>query len=235
MNKPATWSAILFALVFPTFVTLLYFVILANHPPAAQLAASGIGKLLQFAFPVVWVFWIAREKIAWTGPKKNDLLLGLGSGLLIGGAMLALYHLWLASSLLFAGAIEPIREKIVGFGINTWWKYAALGIFYALVHSLLEEYYWRWFVFGELRRLAPLWAAIMVSSLGFTAHHVLLLGVYFGYNSPLTWLFAAAIAIGGGLWAWMYNRTNSLWGVWLSHLLVDAGIFIVGWHVKNAW
>ena len=70
---------------------------------------------------------------------------------------------------------SQIRAKVAGFGIDSVAKYAALGVFYSLVHSLLEEYYWRWFVFGQLRRLVPLWPAIVVSSLGFMAHHVLVL------------------------------------------------------------
>ena len=57
-------------------------------------------------------------------------------------------------------------------------KYVALAVFYALVHSLLEEYYWRWFVFGQLRALVAPTLAIVLSSLAFAAHHVILLYVY---------------------------------------------------------
>jgi len=40
----------------------------------------------------------------------------------------------------------------------------AVGVFYALCHSLLEEYYWRWFVFARLREQMRLSTAMMVSS-----------------------------------------------------------------------
>ena len=53
----------------------------------------------------------------------------------------------------FAAAAELIRDKIAGFGIDSVWKYALLAVFYSLFHSLLEEYYWRWFVFRQLRHL----------------------------------------------------------------------------------
>ena len=41
-------------------------------------------------------------------------------------------------------------------------------------------------------------------------------------------LLSAAVAIGGAFWAWLYERSGSLVGPWMSHLLVDAGIFLVG-------
>jgi membrane protease YdiL (CAAX protease family) len=92
----------------------------------------------------------------------------------------------------------------------------------------LEEYYWRWFVFGRLRLLVPKELAIPISSLGFAAHHVLVLALYFGWASPLTWLFALCVAIGGAIWAWLYDVSESLAAPWLSHAMVDAAIFAIG-------
>ena len=60
-------------------------------------------------------------------------------------------------------------------------------------------------------------------------HHILLLAAYFGWFSPATWIFSAAVAVGGAYWAWLYQRSGSLWGPWLSHLVIDAAIFIVGY------
>ena len=71
----------------------------------------------------------------------------------------------------------------------------------------------------------------MVSSLGFMAHHVILLATYFGITEPVTWVFSLAIAVGGTFWAWLYHRTGSLLGPWLSHLLVDAAIFLIGYEI----
>jgi membrane protease YdiL (CAAX protease family) len=217
------------ALVFPSLVTWLYFVALADRAPAVQGAAATIGKLLQFALPLVWVFGIERRRVKFTRPRTGELAIGFASGAAIVAAMLALYFLWaLPSGALDAPAIA-VREKVTSMGLNSLVKYAALGLFYALVHSLLEEYYWRWFAFGELRRVLSFWPAATLSSVGFMAHHVILLGIYFGFTSPLTYFFALSVAVGGMIWAWLYERTGSLWGPWLSHLLVDAGIFYVGW------
>jgi membrane protease YdiL (CAAX protease family) len=60
-------------------------------------------------------------------------------------------------------------------------------------------------------------------------HHILLLAVYLGWSSPATWVFSAAVAVGGAYWAGLYQRSDSLWGPWLSHLVIDAAVFMVGY------
>ena len=230
-SRQAELSVVAVATLLPTFVTLMYFVVLARSPAALQQSAYGIGKAIQFALPAVWVFLVCREPFRWKRPTSAGVWLGLIFGLAVLAAMIGLYHLWLkpigymdASS----GVAEQIRQKVVGLGLDSTGKYAALGVFYALAHSALEEYYWRWFVFGRLQRWISLPAAITISSLGFMLHHVLLLGTFFGYLVPATWVFSLAIAVGGAFWAWLYQRSGSLYGPWLSHLVVDAAIFIVG-------
>ncbi|MEM7315862.1 MAG: CPBP family intramembrane glutamic endopeptidase, partial [Planctomycetota bacterium] len=119
-------------------------------------------------------------------------------------------------------------EKVTQLGFATPIAFIGLSIFYVVLHSFLEEYYWRWFVFGGLRDHVSITAAILISSLGFMAHHVLVLARYFGWSNPTTYLFSACVAIAGILWAWMYQRTGKLWAPWLSHAMADAAIFTVG-------
>jgi membrane protease YdiL (CAAX protease family) len=41
-------------------------------------------------------------------------------------------------------------------------------------------------------------------------------------------LFASGVAVGGAVWAWIYHQSRSLYGPWLSHCIVDAAVFLVG-------
>lgn len=223
--------AVLFALVLPTLVTLLYFVWAEQFPARIQQATYAVAKVVQFAFPIVWVLWVQKRRPRASRPVTRGAVLGLLFGLIIAGAMLALYHYWLKSADFFAAAEDEMREKIAGMQLDDPWKFAAVGLFYSLLHSLLEEYYWRWFVFGQLKTMTGLWAAVAISSLGFMAHHVILLSTYFGIGSPVTWIFSLAIAIGGAFWAWLYHHSESLVGPWISHLLVDAAIFLIGYEI----
>ncbi|MCE9529320.1 MAG: CPBP family intramembrane metalloprotease [Planctomycetales bacterium] len=227
------WGAILFALIFPTILTWVYFIALEESEPWLQKGAYGIGKVIQFAFPLVFVLLLRKERLQIRGLDASGLALSVGFGLVVAGAMLGLYYFWLKPAGIFDSVAFEVRGKLKGFGITSLDAYAVLAIFYSLVHSLLEEYYWRWFVFGRLRNLTPLTAAVAISSVGFAAHHVLVLAKYFGWGSPATWLFSAGVAVGGVVWAVVYQWSKSLLGPWFSHLLVDAAIFAIGWDLMS--
>lgn len=225
----ADFLAVVFALVFPTLVTVAYFILAAGYPAVVQQTTYSVGKLLQFAFPLVWGWGVQRHKPRGVPPRAGELSLGAAFGLVVGVVIVGGYFLVLKPAGTLGVATAAMQEKLVGVGITGAVPFIALGAFYSLAHALLEEYYWRWFVFGGLRRFAPLGVAIAVSSAGFMAHHVLVLAWYFGWFTWITILFSLSVAVGGAVWAWMYQRSGSLWGVWLSHLLVDAAIFIVGY------
>ena len=158
------------------------------------------GKSIQFGFPLLWLLLVERRRIAWRWPTPRGLAWGIGSGLLIAGATLALYFGWLQPYGVLVAVTERVRQQLFGMGLTSPAAIIAMSVFYSLVHSLLEEYYWRWFVFGRLREMMPLAGAIAISSLGFMAHHVILVFTYL----PVPWaaLAAASVAIGGALWAW---------------------------------
>ncbi len=227
-------AAVVFALTFPTLLTWVYFIALADQPASIQQTVYGFGKLIQFGFPIAWVLAWERQRPRWPEKPTSGLLNGLLFGLVITGTALGLYQGWMKPAGWFDAAMEAVRLKVTSAGITSPGKYIALGVFYSAAHSLMEEYYWRWFVFGRTRRLLPLGAAIAISSLGFMAHHVIVLSVYFGWSSFPTWFFSISVAVGGAVWAWLYQRSGSLLGPWLSHALVDAGIFLIGYDLLRA-
>jgi len=192
--------AVIFAIGLPTLVTLIYFKWLSGYEPSVQQSAYGIGKGIQFALPVVWVWLFFRFRFQ---RNQNEA----------------------AAQETRSSSQIPNWLWAVGFGVKV-----CLVMAVALwVHSFLEEYYWRWFVYDLLKRFVNVPIANLISSLGFMAHHVVLLSVYFGWTSPMTWLCSAGVAIGGAYWAWLYQKTGTLVWPWVSHMVVDAGIFIVGY------
>ena len=229
--RRASSLALCFAIGYPTLLTLAYFIFLQDQSSSLQMGTFGIGKTLQFVFPLAYVMIILGSR-----PRRSVRpTAGLGSGLLFGavvmGLTLLLYYRWLDPAGLFKGPDEQIRSKISDWGLTMSWQYLLLSLFYALMHSFLEEYYWRWFVFRQLRERLSLGWSISISSLGFMAHHVVMLVFYFKDSLATALLFCAAVAIGGAVWAWLYERHKSLLGPWLSHALVDAAIFIIGYHL----
>ncbi|TWT67701.1 CAAX amino terminal protease self- immunity [Posidoniimonas polymericola] len=221
------------ALLLPTVVTLAYFKLVASASPAVQQGVYGVGKAVQFLLPVVWVFGVLRRRPRWSWGSGGDALVGV----LFGVAVLLVTwfgYSGLAGAEFMADATTQVREKVASLGIDRPLAFALVGTFYAAVHSLLEEYYWRWFVFGRLRDHLPLGWAVAVSSVGFMLHHVLVLATYFSHVPLVAVLLSLCVAVGGGFWAWLYHRSRSLLGPWLGHLLVDTAIFAVGYRIVFA-
>jgi membrane protease YdiL (CAAX protease family) len=223
----AQLAAIGFALALPTAATFVYFILLSGNP--ATKAVYAASKVVQFAFPAVWVVFVERRKIALARPRPAGLAAGAALGIAVLAAMFTFYYAYLRASPALAGVPGAVAHQLADFGVDSTAGFLLLAGFISLAHSLAEEYYWRWFVFGQLRERLPLVAAVAVSSLGFTAHHVLVIGKFLSGYGGYTWFFAICVGTGGGLWALLYHRTGTLYGAWLSHFLADAGLMWIGY------
>jgi len=232
-------ALLLLAVVLPTAVAWLYFVLFAGQDAVRWIYS--LGKVFQFALPLVW--WLSlraqqqpaasptevRIRDSTAAERRAGVFLGVAIGLVVTLATLALYYGALRHSIYLEAAAPQIQGKLLDMGVRTPAAYLMLAVFLSAIHSLLEEYYWRWFVFRRLQTFTSWPTALALSSGAFTAHHVVVLAVYFGSHWEATLFFSLAVAVGGGLWAWLYRRSGSLAGPWISHMLVDAAIMFVGY------
>jgi membrane protease YdiL (CAAX protease family) len=227
-----------FALLFPTAAAWVYFAALSpavaadqGANPAMQAAYTAC-KVIQFGLPVAWLAFADRQALRPPPLGWRGVPAGMAFGLAVAAAAFVLYSGWLADSLLFQDTPERLRSKVAEFGCGTPARYLGLAAFLALAHSLLEEYYWRWFVFGQLRRHVRPVAAAVLSGSAFMGHHVIVLNLYFpGWFWAAVVPLSLGIAVGGVVWAWLYERSGSLLGPWVSHLIVDAALMAIGYDI----
>ena len=226
--KHRLWLTMVFvAMVFPSLLTWLYFVALRGHAASVQQAVYSIGKAVQFGLPVAALLLLGMPGCPGFRRTWAGVAAGLLFGILVFALIVGVSCVWPALAVMGT----EIQDRLARIGINSLWQYVLLALFYSAIHSLLEEYYWRWFVFGQLRRwFAPGLAAVL-GSLAFMAHHVIVLGYYFGPTSLGCLLCSAGVAVGGIAWSWLYHRSDSLLGPWVSHAIVDAAIFAVGYQM----
>jgi len=149
-NHNWLWCGVLFALVYPSIITWGYFVLASKYSTGTQQGVYLAVKVFQFVFPILWVRFVLQEPLRTGRVSRQGLLLGAVFSLLVVGAGWLLFDYLLRDLVVFNRASGLIREKIRGFGIHSFWAYVVLAGFYSLCHSLLEEYYWRWFVFRHL-------------------------------------------------------------------------------------
>jgi len=180
-------------------------------------------KIWILLLPAFWFFLVEKKRVSRCRTGNGGYRTGLLSGLAISGFIVSIY-------LLFAGRLidaSVIRAMASGTGLDRPAVYLAGAAYWVCVNSVLEEYVWRWFVVRQCQRLMRAPAAIIVSALGFMLHHVLAMQVYFSW--PVTSACGAGILFGGLLWSWMFIRYGTIWPGWVSHALVDAAVFGIGY------
>ena len=229
-GRRRTLAFVIPAMALPLCASLVYFVLLAGSTVAMVIYAAT--KVFTVVWPVFVAFGVegyrfTRSGVAW---RKHlaALPLGIMTGLLIGSVIIGSYSFEPIGDYV-RGFRDEITAKVTEMGIFDPVRYVVFCIFLAGLHSLIEEFFWRWYVFGRLIKVVGRGTAYLAASFAFAAHHYVLLGCYF--STVGTVIFGTCVAIGGALWCWMFRRQSTLAGSWISHALVDVAIFYVGYHL----
>jgi uncharacterized protein len=219
------WTASLPAMVLPFFASLLYFVLLSDHWISRVIYTAT--KMFTLVWPVIALCFILQPRNSpLRGLSLNFELkswcLGAATGALIVGLMFGLMTGPIGE--IIASGTSQIRNKAAALGILD--HYWAFGLFLALIHSWIEEYYWRWFVYGRLRELLRPALAHLLAGLSFAAHHVVIATQFF--DGAWGFILGGLVGVGGIIWSLLYERQQNLIGVWCSHAIVDLGILAIG-------
>ena len=215
------WTVVLPAMIVPFLMSWLYFVIL---PGTA--VGNGLYTLMKILL-VVWPVLATRERMTlrlWEGkPSTRQVVLeGLALGFVILVLMLGLMQTPLGE--IVQDGAARIRTRVEGMGVLD--HFLAFALFLSIVHSLIEEVYWRWFVYGNLRLLTRPWISHLAAALAFSAHHIVVLSQFFPVGMAI--FLGLCVGVGGALWSFLCSRHQSLLGAWISHMIVDLGIMTIG-------
>jgi membrane protease YdiL (CAAX protease family) len=121
----------------------------------------------------------------------------------------------------FSGIAQSLSS---GAGV-TKENFLFVSLYISFVNSLLEEFFFRGFCFFSLRPLG-LPTAYIVSALLFSAYHVAFMD---GWLSPV--IFALALfgmALGGGIFAFLNHKTESLLPSYLVHMASNLATNLIG-------
>ena len=147
----------------------------------------------------------------------SALLLGLGVyGVILGGYFLVrnFYD--------FSGIAGTLSQNA---GVNRD-NFLFVSLYISFVNSLLEEFFFRGFLFMNLKPSPGKGFAHGFSSILFAAYHVAMM---VGWFSP--WLFAlvmAGLAIGSVIFNTMNEKLGAIYPSWLTHMFANFAINTIG-------
>lgn len=93
--------------------------------------------------------------------------------------------------------------------------------FTVLINSLLEEFFYRGFAYGQLRNTHPRWAAIVPAAV-FATQHMLFIYHWVGFAANV--LAAIALLVFALVLQELYRRTETIVSVWIMHMLGDVAM-----------
>jgi uncharacterized protein len=173
----------------------------------AQLAQSAGIVLIELAYLLPVVVILAWRRISWKhlGFGSFDWkTLGLGCGLLIGGYILILLHNGILMILGVDTQGEAILKIFASLDSPVWFLIVAV-----IVAPLVEEIFFRGFLFQGFRQKYGWLGATLLSSAIFAAAHL-----------DLVSLIPTFIL--GVVLAYTYHKSNSVWPGIVLHFLVNA-------------
>ena len=186
-----------------------------------------LAKIWLIVLPVVWLLFVDGGKLSWSPTNKKGILAGLAWSIPFA------FVIFIAYGLIRGSLIPPsAKHQVMELGITSPANFLIFASAMSLVNSLMEEYVWRWFVFSKFKILVGVWPAIVLSAFYFTVHHVIIV-----WNFGSLWLvFLGSISIftGGIIWAWLYNKYNSIWPGWICHVAADTAIMCITWRLITA-
>ncbi|UCD74097.1 MAG: CPBP family intramembrane metalloprotease [Phycisphaerales bacterium] len=204
--------------------------LIARFVPGVKGEAAG--QVLYFCakawivlLPVLWLMIVDRGRINLSPMRRGGLRVGIITGAAIFIAIILAYlilgRLWIDP--------ETVRAAAGGKGLDRLWLYVLSVCGLSLLNALVEEYVWRWFVLRKCAILIGSIGAVILGASLFTLHHIVSLRAHTGWD--VTALGSAGCFVGGVIWSWLYLRYRSIWPGYVSHILADVAIYLIGWHL----
>lgn len=154
-------------------------------------------------------------------PKKQGLLFALAIGAGVYGVILGAY--FLAAPYFDFSQIAGALTANSGVTKDNF-LYVSLYISFA--NSFLEEFFFRGFVFTNLKKLSGRRLAYIFSAGAFSLYHVAMMIGWFSFG--LFMLVMAGLVIGGVLFNLLNEKLDTIYCSWLAHMLANFAINTIG-------
>ncbi|MDX9970365.1 MAG: CPBP family intramembrane glutamic endopeptidase [Candidatus Gracilibacteria bacterium] len=141
---------------------------------------------------------------------KKSLLLGL-----------ILATIYLSSFLIFKNFIdlESVKTNLSTLIDLDAKKLIFVGAYIIIINSILEEFFWRAFLFAKFKTVSPKFIAYLIPAIAFSFHHVMF--YYNWFTLPIFITVTIGLIVYSLIMNKIFDYSKDLFSCWLIHALVD--------------
>lgn len=153
--------------------------------------------------------------------RREGLLPALGLGAAVYAVILGGYFL-LRGWIDFSGIVDSLSS---GAGVNRD-NFLFVSLYISFINSLLEEFFFRGFLFANLKASSTRRFAYIFSSLMFALYHVAMMIGWF--HPAVTLLLIAGLMVGGMIFNSLNEKQENICTSWLVHMFANFAINTIG-------
>ncbi len=154
-------------------------------------------------------------------PKKKGLVPAIALGVGIYAVILGGY--FLVSPFFDFSQISGALTANAGI---TKENFLYVSLYISFANSLLEEFFFRGFVFTNLKLLSGRRLAYIFSAAAFSLYHVAMM---IGWFSPVLFLLVmVGLVAGGMIFNWLNEKLDTIYCSWLTHMFANFAINTIG-------
>ena len=153
--------------------------------------------------------------------RKKGLLIAIALGIGLYALILGAYYI-VKPYFDFSGIAGALTTNA---GV-TKENFLYVSLYISFANSFLEEFFFRGFVFTNLKNLSGRKLAYFFSATAFSLYHVAMM---LGWFSPVLFLLVVVgLAAGGVIFNWLNEKLNTIYASWLTHMFANFAINTIG-------
>lgn len=237
-SKISTWFFLIFASLLPSLGVGIYFFVTPSSSIWSPVLYYTL-KTLQFTLPLLYFRFVLKsqkdliflyQKPTWLGPKARSVSIAL---MLFCFLFTLLAYFFVLKNMPFVDTIRmQILDNLTRLRVQNLKSFIMLALAISIIHSFLEEYYWRGFVDKLFIKIFPNLNRYFIYLLGaflFTLHHLILIYKFLGPSANLASVlfFGFFVFAPGFVWSYQTDKYKSVYPAWLGHIGADLGLMLV--------
>lgn len=227
MSDKVTENKVLYRLIFTVTAACAVMAFTDGVVKPIYSVKSLIKIIVFFVVPVIFTrFFPKTDAFSFMKPNKK----GIGKAFLLGAAVYALIlggYFALSGTVDFSNIVSSLSKNV---GV-TKENFLFVSLYISFVNSLLEEFFFRGFVFNNVLNLSGKKLAYYFSAGAFSMYHIAMMTDWF---EPLFFLLILVGLFAAGLIFDRLNEKNgSVYTSWFVHMFANFAINTVGFILMN--